>query len=362
MSANIASRDLNLSDKPQADMFAVYRFPCPWPPQTKYLLLGGEANGIPFELFALTDGRLHLKAPNLATSFITQSVKIESERPVWALLRIALTPNNCSIEISGNLLVADAPNAPMLVLGSDQGLVPQEFSINDPNVATACQEWVQNRQSKFSVPQTPRADRRLKTVNEQGNDLVASIYRLRHLREQILVGNSFLLGTLAGEMRASVYWPKGRESKPDHNWNPLLLRMASLAELPLPVYSMPDIPEPQIIKETIIHLTGASAPRIERMFATDQVCDLQQSLLSTVLRLGPFPGRTITGLQLIKELAHTMGAAHYDEDVSSFIDVMHNIRASDGDQAVSFMCQTAETLASLSEWVFSELKKRNVIG
>jgi len=106
----------------------------------------------------------------------------------------------------------------------------------------------------------------------------------------------------------------------------------------------------------------ANAPRVERMFATDQVCDLQQSLLTTVLRFGPSPGRVITGLELMKELAHTMGAAHYDEDLSSFMDVMHNLRASDTDQAVTFMCQTADTLASLSEWVLSELKKRNIIG
>lgn len=76
-------------------MFAVYRFPYPWPPQTKYLLLGGEANGIPLELIALTDGRLELKTPSLAKSFISQPIKLESEKPTWALLRIVVTPNDC---------------------------------------------------------------------------------------------------------------------------------------------------------------------------------------------------------------------------------------------------------------------------
>ena len=346
----------------QADMFAVYRFPYPWPPQTKHLLIGAEVNRIPFELFALTDGRLELQTPILAKSFVSQPIKFESERPAWALLRITLTPNDCSIEISGNPLTADTPDAPILSLGSAQGLVLQEFSINDPNVDAACQQWIQSRKSKFSIRQTPRPDRRSKTVNEQGNDLIASIYRLRYLREQVLAGNPFLLGTLAGELRASVYWPKGRESKPDHNWNPLLLRMASLADLPMPVYHIPESPQPQVIREAMIHLRVSNAPRVERMFATDRVCDLQQSLLTTVLRLGPSPGRVITGLELIKELAHTMGAAHYDEEVSSFMDVMHNLRASDKDQAVSFMCQTADTVAFLSEWVLSELKNRNVIG
>jgi hypothetical protein len=138
--------------------------------------------------------------------------------------------------------------------------------------------------------------------------------------------------------------------------------MASMADLPLPVYSIPNTPEPQVVKDAIMRLESSNAPRIERMFATDRVCDLQESLINTVLRIGPAPGKVITALELIKELAHTMGAAHYDEDASSFIDVMDSMKSSKGDQATIFMCQTADTLASLSEWVVSELKTRNLIS
>lgn len=324
-------------------------------------MLGGEANGIPFEISALTDGRIEVKAPNV--SFVSQPVSIESDRPTWALLCITLTATSASLEISEHVLLSDAPNVPTLLLGSAQGLVPQEFSIDDPNSTAACQRWIQNRKSKFSTPRTPRTgDRRAKTLNEQANDLVASIVRLKWLREQTLAGNPHFLGTLAGEMRASVYWPKGRETQPDHNWNPLLLRMASVADLPLPVYSVIRKAEPSIINEAILHMTPSTAPRIERMFATDQICDLQESLLTSVLRLGPSPGRVISALELVKELAHTMGAAHYDQDASSFLDVMHGMKSTEGDQATILICQVADTLVLLSEWVLSELKKRNLIG
>ena len=104
----------------KADMFVVYRFPFPWPSQTKHLLIGAEANGIPFELWALIDGRLELKTPIRAKSFVSQPIKLESERPSWALVRIALTSNDCSIEISGNPVAADDPNVPVLSLGSAQ--------------------------------------------------------------------------------------------------------------------------------------------------------------------------------------------------------------------------------------------------
>ena len=346
----------------EADMFVVMRLPYPWPPAKSYLLCRGNANGWPFEVFALDDARVELKTTDIARAFISQPVDIQSDRPAWTMLRITLTASESRLEISGQTLLKDAANVPRLLLTSAQGLVLQEFSVNDPSVNIACQDWIQNRRSKFSQPQTARPDRRPKTIQEQGQDLVASIYRLRHLQQLTRAGNRHLLGTLAGEMRASVYWPKGRDTQPDRNWSPLLLRMASMADLPLPVYSIPDIPEPQVVKDAIVRLESSNAPRIERMFATDQVCDLQESLIKTVLRVGASPGKVITALELIKELAHTMGAAHYDEDASSFLDVMHSMKSSDGDQATIFMCQTADTLASLSEWVVSELKTRNLIS
>ncbi len=124
-------------------------------------------------------------------------------------------------------------------------------------------------------------------------------------------------------MRASVYWPPGRDAKPDSQWNPLLLRMASLADLPLPVYRISDKPKTQIVAEAIMHLQTTNGPRIERMFATDEICDLQESLLTTVIRLGPSPGRLNSGLELIRDMAHTIGAAHCDEDTSDFQDRYH---------------------------------------
>jgi hypothetical protein len=347
---------------PSATLYAVYRFPHPWPPLSKHLILGSTANGIAFELFGLPDGRIELKTPILQAPFVSQRVHLESDRPTWAVLTLILSLANCSLKISERSLLPDAPDAPILSLGPNQGLVPQEFSVNDPNANAKCHTWIQNRKLKFASAPILRPDRRSKTIQEQGNDLLASIYRLRHLQQHTRAGNYHLLGTLAGEMRATVYWPKGRDTKPDNQWNPLLLRMASLADLPLPVYRIADHLKPQIVGAATMHLTPSSAPRFERIFKTDEVGDLQEALLTTVIRLGPSPGRTNSALEIIKELAHTMGAAHYDLDASDFLDVMASLKSEQGDQVMSFMCQTADTLASLSEWVLSELKTRNIIG
>jgi hypothetical protein len=212
----------------------------------------------------------------------------------------------------------------------------------------------------FRAVSTARRDRRSKTRVEQIADLRNSILRLRHLTQQIAEGNTFLLGTLAGEMRASVYWPKGKGTEPPRNYNPLLLRMANIGGLPLPVYFVPEPTTPEKLIADAEMAAMLDPPRIHREFLSDQVRDLQESLVTTVLRLGKSPGRIITALELIKELAHTDGAAHYDEDSSEFLETLQQITSSRGHQVTIFTCQIAETLASLSEWVLSELTKRNL--
>ena len=265
-----------------------------------------------------------------------------------------------SLYLNGQELQKDSTGNPILVLPSEP-LLPEERSTDHPNASAKCQKWIQNRKGMFSGSKTPRTGRRLKNLQEEANDLSNSILRLRHLNQQIRDGHTYLLGTLAGEMRASVYWPIGRDAQPSQSYNPILLRMANVAHLPLPVYFVPHTPMPAELRAAVKHLT-VDPPRLHREFGTDDVCDLQESLVQTTIRLGAAPGKTIKALDLIKELAHTMGASHYDEDASEFLEVLHAVRMSETDKATVLMCQVADTLASLSEWVLSELKRRNLIG
>ncbi len=95
-----ASQNPGEPDDRVASMVALYRFPYPWPPPKRHLMIGAEVNGIPFELVGLIDGRIELKTPILTTPFISQPIKIESDRPTWALLTLTLTPTGCSVRIS----------------------------------------------------------------------------------------------------------------------------------------------------------------------------------------------------------------------------------------------------------------------
>jgi hypothetical protein len=137
--------------------------------------------------------------------------------------------------------------------------------------------------------------------------------------------------------------------------------MASRGDLPLPVFFVPEVPQPAVLDDAILHHIPANGPRVVRQFKTDEICDLQYSLRNTILRLGRAPGQTITGIELIAELAHTRGAAHYDPEASEFLDVLQQLESGQGNQLFTFMCHSAEALIALSEWVLSELKNQNLI-
>jgi hypothetical protein len=317
------------------------------------------ADKVYVHLVALPDGCLHVTILSSTRSFLSQPIDTNSnniQRTV--LLTITLSDSELNVYVSGQKLLPYSEGVAKAVLLADN-TVPRDLSLNDPSASINCQQWIQNRRSKFSGPPFIRSNRQLKTVEEQASDLRTSILRLRHLVEQVRLGKKFLLGTLAGEMRASINW--GKDDKPEHLNNPLLLRMANLAELPLPVFVVPEIAEPPILGTAIMDYDKSRAPRIKRLYGTDQVADLQESLVSTVLRLGPVPGKTIKALDLIAELANTMGASHYDHDASDFLKVLEKMETAEGDLVLVFMCQTADVLISLSEWVLSELKNRNII-
>lgn len=341
--------------------------PSPWPPHESKLLMRGYINGIALELKALNDGRITVTCGDPEPVLISQPVAVQLPDPsgtVSTLITASISDSEIKLFLGAHRLQEYASGVAVFVIAPDGSEAIQESALDHPDKEAVCKHWIQYRKVKFGTPRTPRADRRLKTPKELGHDLLSSIHRLGHLAALIRAGNEHLLGTLAGEIRASVFWPRSRESKPgpDRDYSPLLLRMASMADLPLPVFILGkrDAAARAILDRA--EFIGGDAPRVDRWFLLDEVCDVQEALIKTAVRLGAAPGRQMSGLDLIKELANTMGAAHYDEDASEFLDVLATLEGPEGDQVTTFICQIADTLAVLSDSVFSELTKRNFIG
>jgi hypothetical protein len=330
--------------------------PHPWPPAESVILHRQPFEAVTFELNARFDGKISLTVTDTNYSnvrkFISQPIEVLGSRPRPTTLILFWDSSRCWLRMSGQDLLADADRVPSFRLPALLAL-PIGKSFDEPNAHSVCQPWITRRATKFAAPRIPKPNRHAKTINEEVADLQNSVARIDDLRNLVVGGKKHMLGTLAGELRASVYWK--REAGPERSYNPLLLRMASKSDLALPVFSVPSGPEPPIISEAIFSFVP-NIPRLERLFPTDELSDLQEWLSGTVMRVGPSPGKLLTAKEVILELSVTMGAAHYDEDASDFLELMKSMESFRLDQLSTFICQTASTISSLSEWVLSRFK------
>jgi hypothetical protein len=330
--------------KGEGSFFNIVWFPFPWPPPEPVTVFTCKNDGLTVSVVAMADGRLALTTFDLTGTLISQFISqpIALYGVYSASLHASWSPSKSTLYVNGQELLPGLPGVQAF------SVLPQhppfgQRSFDDPTAALACHKWIQNRKDKFTPIKAARPDRRLKTSEEEANNLCNSIAHIKELLQRIESGEraGYLLGTLATEMRACICWPHPkRDAKEDKNWNPLLLRMASKADLPLPVYSLSRSEaeaeaKTPLLKETTLRLVPDPA-RIERRYVRDQICDLQEALVNTMLRIGPMPtGRTIIAVDLIRELAHTEGAAHYDRDASEFVDVLKEIEAFDADALTS---------------------------
>ena len=87
---------------------------------------------------------------------------------------------------------------------------------------------------KFAVPSL-RTGRIPKTLQEQASDLLIAVNNLKVFELVRTQQRTHLVGYLAAELRSLVFWVQ--DDQRDGGYNPLLLRMASKADLPLPVFA-----------------------------------------------------------------------------------------------------------------------------
>jgi hypothetical protein len=233
-----------------------------------------------------------------------------------------------------------------------------DVSYEQADASRACATWIQKRKLKFATAAAPQRRSRIKTAGEQASDLARACLTLRHLRESVASGNGFLVGPLAGELRALLYWKN--EDRPDRGYNPLLLRMASKADLPLPVYHVGSS-DPLPTLGLTLHWRSRP-PQILKETAAEKLEDIQDWLSRDALMLGGITQRSISALEIISETANTLGVAHYDEDVSDFVETMQLMHMGHQDDLSRFLCDTSEVVERLSDWVLRELQRRGIIS
>ncbi|HVT12984.1 MAG TPA: hypothetical protein VHE55_12030 [Fimbriimonadaceae bacterium] len=234
------------------------------------------------------------------------------------------------------------------------------LSVERPESAAACAPWISQRANKFKSPKTQAHRTLLKSNDEQAQDLRRSLNVLRHLAASVIDGKRDLLGPLVAELRALYFWKSGASHD---GYNPLLLRMASKADLPLAVYAIPKqdmgMPPNSDFAEFLV-LTHI--PHVPSLFAQDEIIDIQEWLTRPVVRIGQAPGRWMDFKTIIGELAHTVGTGHYSEDKSEFILELGTMRVDDLALLAIMFAEFCLPTITLGEWVLTELEVRGVIG
>lgn len=352
-----------MSSPVERTVYAMLRHPRDWPPPVPRCILFDATTEALFELFAHPDGHIQAIARDSsgAVIFSTDFQGFSAHPGRMLAWMAAWSPTSAAVSIQYRCLkrLQDA-SRPIILRG--KGLprsAPQSFDHHYRNAI--CREWREWRARRFPQSSAPRDHRTMKTPEEEALDLRRAILSLQFLAEQVDQGKLYLLGHLATELRALIYWYRDTAER---GYNPLLLRMASKADLPLPVYAFDD-GGPPVFPSSQYHFRS-QVPQYIREFRGQRLMDLQQWLQTSALTQHhyPHPGatRSISHAALISEAANTLGCAHYDEDRSDYAEMLSRLGGHSAAILPQYMENIAYVVSTLGGWVLTELEKRSIIS
>src|SRR5207249_62168 len=167
-------------------------------------------------------------------------------------------------------------------------------------------------------------------------------------------GKRHLIGHLAAELRALMYWYEKKKT-----YNPLLLRLAGKFDLPLPIFFLKEENVPEIVSKANLHVRRGHAS-ILKTFPTQRLADLQEWLGSTVLDLRVIKNtggvsqsehKALIAKDVILEMSTTLGTAHYDEDVPLLLEMLYQTRGPVADELTILLVEAATVVVELCDFV-----------
>jgi len=338
-------------------LFGVLRFSSPplWPPKQSSVIQRVKNDDFVAQLSVDETGRLNFVAYDSSgkqTAFlISQPITMDGIGSVQ--FNVVWDVGQCHLRLQRKDVLPDSPDAPALAISLTSA--PRASALEAADAVAACQEWIDKRKTKFQLPPQARPDHRIKTIDEEANELRDASLSLSHLSKEILKENAHFIGDVASRLRALLYFK--RDDAPEKTYNPLLLRMASKADLPLPTYYPPAPTTVQATPGALLHVT-MHVPQIHRLFRTDKIIDLQEWLKTGVVEMS---GVSMAAKEFIFRVSVTKGSAHHDPQVSKFVGSVENMRGPERDELLSFMCKIVDVVIPLSSWVLSELSRLKLI-
>lgn len=320
------------------------------------ILVSQDGNSAPAHLLALRTGQLCLRVESSSdpVNWISQPIDVLGNG--LAIVVAVWGTDKTRIQVNGrNLLDASSSTEVHAVETRDLEADPVA-SWEQPSKDDACSVWTSWRATRFATSkQAPRQGRRLKSTEEQVDELKRAAQSATDLANLILQGHTHLLGHLATELRALLFW-QGRQ------YDPLLLRLAARKNLSLPVFIVRD-GGPIPVTGGLVAEIGRGMPSHMRFLPTHTLADLQEWLISPAVtepssRTGGSVGdplRRMSVIAMIAGVADTLGAAHYDQDTPTALDILRSLRGPNGSEIIVALVEAARIVVPLCLRVANEL-------
>lgn len=318
------------------------------------------------ELFRNPDGSIEAQyADGIAVWTLARTHPVEVSARADNELNVYGSPGRYWIALESDELPAYNPAVtfPLLICVREFDDPP---ALQHPEARAVCQHWIEWRAKRFSLPLPVRSDNRPATFEEQLDQLRAAAEDLDRHCDVLDAGGPGLLAAFKGlmlELRSLVYW-KEQNDRGWQSYNPLLLRLADKASLPLPVYGVRELGVIESSEDAAdSYLIRARAAVPTRIRVDSELMDLQEWLqLPAVVTATPAEGkalenRSIKGVIL---LANVALGGHYDQDVPVILDLMRSFSRNEVHTLARFLAETGRTVAGLSRYVIEELEAAGV--
>lgn len=332
-----------------------------WPPEEPSIIFERVlSDGKEVMLGGLPDGSFKaFLGPRNAQDLILHSTPVRFTGRGDCKLTLLWSGASGRLRIAGAELpsFAERPDGIEIPLRSVEVTEESTSSIDHPDAREACKEWILWRSDHLRALKVPK-DRIRKNEAQHVADLGAAVSRIKRLVRTIRGGDGDWMGSLAVELRGLLCWsPKHFEPDFTGRQNtPLLPRVASFLDLPLPVWSS-NTSDPESLIRGLPRLSDlelAADPNLSltRDSTEQRLIDIQEWLNEG----GVFRGTKFVRFRsVIASLANTAGPAHYDSGVPPLDVLLQGIKFDRVHVLGNLILEVSEVTSELSEYVLKEL-------
>jgi len=325
------------------------------PPSWKIIMLQERVNNSKICIFANQQGQLEIYIGS--KNFTSQTILFTLAKR--GLLSVLWNFNeNPKIKIFLNSIELKSYECQeILYVTSQPEIKDYTLSFNHEEASFRCQKWISWRSERYSSPKLhPKQSRKIKSINQQIQELNDSLASLRHHINTFKDQERLFLVNALPHLRSLLFWADGKSK----NYNPLLFRVAGYLKLPLPIFAFNNrikntIDNP-IFSDALLHRVN-NYPSLTQQYSNQELLDFQEWLnMEIIIDRSEAEQQIYRWKDILFESANTISAAHFDDDVPIFINKLQDSICFNTSVFYNYIMTMTQTTLKLGEYVISKAK------